>query len=73
MPKAGKNAEILFEHYKENVYPIEEAAEFLGISKRTVGTYIKKGKLKGFLFRNVRFFKESELRACLDQEFFEIK
>lgn len=73
MPKAGKNAEILFEHYKENVYPIEEAAEFLGISKRTVATYIKKGKLKGFLFRNVRFFKESELRRCLAQEFFEIK
>ena len=68
MPKAGGNTRILKDHYQENIYTMNTACDFLGLSKRTIGTYVEKGILKGFLFRSVRFFKESELREFLDDE-----
>jgi hypothetical protein len=66
-------AAMLAEHYQEPVYCLEDSADFLGISKRTIGSHRRSGKLKGVLFRKGRYFLESELRDYLEQEFKNIK
>jgi predicted site-specific integrase-resolvase len=62
-------ASMLSEHYQEPVYCLEDSADFLGLSKRTIATHRRAGKLKGVLFRKGRYFLESELKAYLEQEF----
>jgi len=64
---------MLSEHYQEPVYNLDDSADFLGISKRTIGTHRRNGKLKGVLFRKGRYFLESELKSYLEQEFKNIK
>jgi len=66
-------ASMLSEHYQEPVYTLDDSADFLGISKRTIGAHRRNGKLKGVLFRKGRYFLESELKSYLEQEFRNIK
>jgi excisionase family DNA binding protein len=68
MPKTGDNVKMLTEHFGEQVYGVPEACDFLAVSKRTLANYVKEGKIKGFLFRSVRFFKESEIREFLNNQ-----
>lgn len=66
-------ASMLSEHYQEPVYCLEDSADFLGMSTRTIASHRRAGKLKGVLFRKGRYFPESELKTYLEQELKNIK
>ena len=68
-----KIIDVLTEKFNEPIYPMVMAQEFLAVSPRTLTAYVQKGKVKGFLFRNSRYFKESELQKYLDNELKNIK